>query len=355
MKITKSLPHLLKSILPKRDKTKEKTQEIDVFKLSGDEAVSDGDVDSYLLKLQNETKDLCKKLDTSAATFDKQSFFDYIYSYVESDNRLVYSSITNYIFSIVPEKKKAVEQEENVDSIVSNLRAVIDYVNGEEFKDKNINKSETTITLTKKYLLKFWDHVNLAQRQYEQITKEETYFQRLAEDSVEKATKPITRDLISLVGIFTTLSFLVFGGVSSLDNVFSGVKDIPLVKLLIVGSVWGICMLNLIFIFIFFIAKLTDISIKSDNSQNANIVKRYPLVFFTNWLLVTILAFGVWSYWWIRLDLLTYVNTIFCFQISTVLLYYIVIGSIALVVLAILWFQYTKTDKETIYNNSVNK
>ncbi|MDO5861133.1 hypothetical protein, partial [Methanobrevibacter sp.] len=244
MQIMKSLLKPLEAILPKH----KEVEEINVLGEDKEATVADADAESYLLSLQNDTADLCKKLDQDVDKFIAQDFFDVIYNYVKNDNRLVYSSITTYIFSIVPEKNKVSEHKDREGSIVSNLRCVIDYANGDEFQEKNLDKDTDTIALTKKYLLKFWDHVNLAQRQYEQIAKEEEYFNALAKKSVEEATKPIAaelnRELISLVGIFTALSFLVFGGVSSLDNIFSGVNDIPLLKLLIVGSVWGICMVN---------------------------------------------------------------------------------------------------------------
>lgn len=48
-----------------------------------------------------------------------------------------------------------------------------------------------------------------------------------------KMSKEMNAQLIALVGIFTALSFLVFGGVSSLDNIFLGAKDIPALKLII--------------------------------------------------------------------------------------------------------------------------
>ena len=331
-------------------------EEINVLGEDKEGVTADADAESYLLNLQNETAGLCKKLDQDVDVFNKQDFFDVIYAYVKNDNRLVYSAITTYIFSIVPEKNKASEHKDREGSIVSNLRCVIDYANGDEFQENNSDKDPEMVVLTRKYLLKFWDHVNLAQRQYEQIAKEEEYFNALAKKSVEEATKPIAaelnRELISLVGIFTALSFLVFGGVSSLDNIFSGAKDIPLLKLLIVGSVWGICMINLIFIFIFFIAKLTGISIKSDNAGNANIVKRYPIVIFTNWLLVTVLAFSIWSYWFIKLNLRGYVITIWKFTVPTFAFYSIIIAIIATLVFLFIWHAYTKVDKETLYNAS---
>mgnify|MGYP007007140284 CR=1 FL=1 len=37
-----------------------------------------------------------------------------------------------------------------------------------------------------------------------------------------RLTKEMNMQLISLIAIFTALSFIVFGGISSLDNIFFG-------------------------------------------------------------------------------------------------------------------------------------
>ena len=76
-----------------------------------------------------------------------------------------------------------------------------------------------------------------------------------------RLTKEMNTQLISLIAIFTALSFIVFGGISSLDNIFDGVKDIPVTKLMIVGSIWCFCIMNLVFVFMFFVGKLTHLEI----------------------------------------------------------------------------------------------
>lgn len=103
---------------------------------------------------------------------------------------------------------------------------------------------------TQKAVLKIWDHVNLAQQQYNALKQsDEEYkekFEKLISTYKEDMTKDMSNQLLTMVSIFTALAFLVFGGISSLDNIFS-VHGIPLLKLMCVGAVWGLCILNLIF------------------------------------------------------------------------------------------------------------
>ena len=83
---------------------------------------------------------------------------------------------------------------------------------------------------------------------------------------------------ISLIAIFTALSFIVFGGITALDNIFNGMKNFPIFSLLILGSLWGLLICNLVFVFIFFISKLTKLSIKSSEAKIASYVEKYPYI-----------------------------------------------------------------------------
>lgn len=43
---------------------------------------------------------------------------------------------------------------------------------------------------------------------------------------ISEITKEMTQQLVGLIGIFTALSFIVFGGISSLDSIFGAVRNI---------------------------------------------------------------------------------------------------------------------------------
>ena len=101
--------------------------------------------------------------------------------------------------------------------------------------------------------------------------------------------------MLTVVGIFTALAFVAVGGISSLGGILSGLQSGQLLKLLIVACVWGIGMLNVVFIFLFGIGKLTKKELKSNDSDK--IRKRYPAYFWSNYILISlILVFG-WLYY----------------------------------------------------------
>ena len=108
-------------------------------------------------------------------------------------------------------------------------------------------------------------------------------------------TKEMNAQLLTLVSIFTALAFLVFGGISSLDNIFS-LSEIPLLKIIASGLVWGLCIFNLIFVFLFCVGKMTHLNFKSTDSPDATIFQKYPIVWWCDLLLVSLLLICLWLY-----------------------------------------------------------
>lgn len=72
--------------------------------------------------------------------------------------------------------------------------------------------------------------------------------------------------------------------VSSLDNIFSN-SGLPVLKLMMVGSVWGLCILNLIFVFLFCVGKMTKLNFKSTDDETADIFQKYPIVWWSDFII----------------------------------------------------------------------
>ena len=103
--------------------------------------------------------------------------------------------------------------------------------------------------------------------------------------------------ILSMVGIFTALAFILFGGISSLDNVLSELKESHILLLLIVGVGWGIGILNVTFIFLFCIGKMTKLTFKSNQNPKATFFQRYPVVCWTNFILFSLLFTLLWHFY----------------------------------------------------------
>lgn len=243
----------------------------------------------YIQEMETEMDEICKMLSTETKKFDAQIFLDKVNTYITKNERLLYTHITNYIFTL-DEKQFGILQT-NIDSVVSCI------FSGNCGKQENLEECEKL----KRTVLKIWDHTNLARRQYLVFCDKDEEYTNIVSEKMElaeiKISKEMNIQLISLVAIFTALSFLVFGGISSLDNIFAGVKDVPVLKLVIIGCIWSFCITNLIFAFMFFVAKMTRLSISSTENINANLIQKYPLVWWSNFAILSVLSLSCWIYY----------------------------------------------------------
>lgn len=242
--------------------------------------------EDHISNMSQAMDSLCEKLSDDASDFKKEVFWEEFKKYIIGNNRLLYTNVTNKIFN----------NYEIIGTFQTNLESVIVY-SYENVPKENKNDHARA----QRALMKLWDHINLAIRQYELFNLSDEHYAAIAEEKMKdveiRLTKEMNMQLISLIAIFTALSFIVFGGISSLDNIFLGAKDIPVTKLMIVGTIWCFCIMNLVFIFMFFIAKLTELNIKSTSDVNANWVQRYPMVWWCNFVLISVLILSSWAYY----------------------------------------------------------
>lgn len=122
-------------------------------------------------------------------------------------------------------------------------------------------------------------------------------------------SKEMNSQLLTMIGIFTALAFLVFGGINSLDNVFS--EGVPVLKLMVVGSVWGLCILNLVFVFLFCVGKMTKLKFSSTDDETASIFQKYPIVWWSNLILTSIMILCSWLYYLTKENVHTWFGKIF--------------------------------------------
>lgn len=185
----------------------------------------------------------------------------------------------------------------------SNLDAVLKYIQSDTFEErlksaKLIEKNK--LYFARKTVFKIWDHINLAQQQYSVLKQSDDDYREKFQKSIalvrEKLTKEMSAQLLTIVAIFTAVAFFVFGSISSLDNVFSN-TNIPLLKAVIIDSVWGLCVINLIFVFLFCIAKMTKLNFKSSNKKDATIFQKYPIVWWSNLTILSIIVLCLWGYY----------------------------------------------------------
>ena len=234
--------------------------------------------------------------------FISQNPLDVLKTYIKKYDRLLYTVLSDAIY------ESFIKNEEKEDFILGNIDYLLDLCNNDiEESSTSSNKNELK---NKKYVrkvaLKIKDHTNLAIRQYRTLKQtDDEYKKKFSEqigDFKEKLTQDITSQLITLVGIFTAIAFVVFGGISSLGSIFSDINKKSIIKLIISSSIWGIAMFNFIFGFLLGISKMTGLNISSSNSRD--FIKKYLLVFWMNAIMITILVVSLWVYFMFKIRIL---------------------------------------------------
>lgn len=223
---------------------------------------------SFLETIQAETVNLAKSLNTPEQEFNIDDFEKLLDDYLTKYSRILYSSFTAYIYRLKSEKK-----DKEIDNMSGNLVSIISSFNVEE-----------KIEDRQKILLKLYDHISLATRQAStmEVTKEKVdpyilkatetiksqlenlnqdmiaYKERMRAD-IEAQKDSLMSQMIAIVAIFVGISFVMFGGMSLINDLFTHVdgQPVPLVELICLRCLIGIVMIVVMYCFIMFILSIT--------------------------------------------------------------------------------------------------
>lgn len=192
-----------------------------------------------------------------------------------------YSDITRMIYDL--------DNTDGIDAFVIKLRKEV------VSKLKQLN-GDTETPDEYFVILKSAEHINLACRQMDSLySRQEKKLQELnditdrisvlsskaskIEDTVKKqkeAYSKLTVDFVTILGIFTSITFATFGGLQLLGNVFGRVSDLSNNR-----NVGSEIMLGAIFLFgtyLILIALLTGISKLTDREYKTSFPTRYVMV-----------------------------------------------------------------------------
>lgn len=230
---------------------------------------------------------------------------DKITRYTEKYERILYATISNKIFAY----QKNDINNSTVGNIITNLDILMNYCYESDL-DTNCNNHAVC-----KVILKICDHVNLAQQQYQELhISDKEYkekFERQMRLEKEKLYHDINSHMVTMIGIFTALSFVIFGGINSIETAFAGMGDTPLTKLMVIGSLWSFGLLNLVYIFLYCIAKLNNLNFKNSDEITANYVQKYQFIVIPNVVIIALMIVSLWMYFITSNNLLLEVIEIF--------------------------------------------
>lgn len=112
--------------------------------------------------------------------------------------------------------------------------------------------------------------------------------QKTKVDELNRNTNNAYSSYISILGIFSAIVLVFFGGTSILSNVIAGMDKTPVEKSILICVLTGIVVFDIIFMFIYFLSKLLDRSISATNEVvsweklTVRFRLRYPIVFYCN-------------------------------------------------------------------------
>jgi hypothetical protein len=219
------------------------------------------------IKIKRAMKELIEILSKDINSFDVNGFLKKLEDYLAEYKRLLYSEVSVYIYAIssTTEKKRL--------NVLENMNNTFNY------QLKKDEKIESALT---KVVIKLWDHINLAINQYNELKINDESFQKRIQPVIDQinenkkelqdSKKELYSQLIGIVSIFVAISFVMFGGMSLLNNLFdySEMKSIPLLEMICGGSLIGIIMITVIYAFIVFVLRLTGKFEKIDYEVDSN-------------------------------------------------------------------------------------
>lgn len=116
---------------------------------------------------------------------------------------------------------------------------------------------------------------------------------RNTKEEIQESKSSIYKEILSIVGIFTAISFGAFGGMSVLNTLFGkvGEKGVELDELIILGCIASICVLTLLYIFINYLSKMTGLEIECSNATSFS--KKHPVLVYSYTFLFGLLFLGL--------------------------------------------------------------
>lgn len=279
--------------LAKSEKGEERVKEIKT--LDSDKKATDVEIN----EMQSRIRVFCEKLSNDKQSFNKVDTFDYLVQYIHDCRRILYSEFSNTIYVYYDEHDPK-DASQTIGTMISHVEELLAYTKSEEFKQK-MEAAENTKDYedAQKAIVKIWDHISLAQQQYSMLKQSDEEYNEKIDKRLMPFQKDLTKEmnaqLLTMIGIFTALAFLLFGGISSLENLFAN-SSMPVFKFMVVGSIWGLCLLNLLYIFLFCVGKMANLTIAPEE-KDLTIFQKYAIVWWSDFLLISIMAISLWGYY----------------------------------------------------------
>lgn len=200
---------------------------------------------------------ICKKLTTETQKYDPLNTVRDIDQYINSNgklSRILYSEISNYIFSLEGDKRGV---------FITNTEKLLLY---------SLNDENSVTNDSKKIIVKIYDHSQLASHQIENVNN---IFAASIEENKEKLQgqiKDMEREYITILGIFAAIVLAFVGGITFSTSVLQNISAISVFRLLLVIDFLAFVLINVIYILVKFI-----FAINKNNEKNTEMFNNKAL------------------------------------------------------------------------------
>ena len=238
---------------------------------------------NVLDEAQKELDNIIQLLTLNKKSFDEELFKSNLNEYIKKYHRMLYSTVSTKIYGFYHNC-----ENENIDNCIQNLTSLANKI--------TIGQGMEEID---KIILKLLDHILLSNQQMTSLDVTEEKIDPFIKKSIEGIDKTIKRQeskvqkvknqvkrdidnqkdalmsqMISVVSIFVGIAFVMFGGMTLLNNLFdfSNMGYVPVNELLCLGSLIGIILIAITYSFMIFILKVTNKSMKAKSLLNGVLV-----------------------------------------------------------------------------------
>ncbi|MBT0946964.1 hypothetical protein KJR08_01005 [Streptococcus lutetiensis] len=269
---------------------------------------------SFLLK----SEDINFVMDTNLVMQDVVVLIKFLYE--QQISRVPYDTITSKVNEFNDHTDETIEKSDSFDFLIQatsdSLKTIVDcFVKDGTFDGEKVTSSAKTKYEDAIYAFyKVLEHTKLAYTQYQNLYKKtENEVQELysvTQESIEeyKKLKKVAHELkrnysnlnieiISVLGIFASIIFAVFGGVSQLGQLGENLNEAGLGKIFIFVGSSSFLLFSALFIAFNTTAHLTDRNMKACCNKNGcshHIKEKYPVYFWSIIISIIMIAFGTW-------------------------------------------------------------
>lgn len=167
-----------------------------------------------------------------------------------------YSQMLQTLFSM---------EDETIDYLVSNLDSLSTYINDANCNCvKSYNKLYDHIMLEVARIRAYHDYENraeLVQQQVDNASRQLDEYSQSVYD-MDSKIKNFNTQSVSILGIFSAIVVAFFGGLNTIGSILSNMgQHISKYRVVFMAALVGFILFNIIFILLYFIAKILDIDI----------------------------------------------------------------------------------------------